>query len=82
MPICFYERPTLIPVFANRKKSEEGFHFYEKRWKAKIAFSVCFAATCYRDSAHLKWGEWHHQAPSPGTILSISVSSHHSFELC
>lgn len=27
VPLCFYERPTLVPVFANLK---EGFHFYEK----------------------------------------------------
>ena len=25
MPLCFYERPTLLPVFANGKKSEEHF---------------------------------------------------------
>lgn len=33
MPLSFYERPTLVPAFANRKKSEEGFHFYAKKWK-------------------------------------------------
>ena len=26
-PLCFYERPTLLPVFDNLKKSEEDFHF-------------------------------------------------------
>lgn len=29
-PVCFYRRPTLVPVWANEKKFEEDFHFYEK----------------------------------------------------
>lgn len=28
-----YKRPTLVPVFANWKKSEEDFHFYFKKGK-------------------------------------------------
>lgn len=36
--LCFYERPTLVPVFANTKKSEEDFCFY--REKVKITFSM------------------------------------------
>ena len=27
MPLCFYERPTLVPFFTNQKKFEEDFHF-------------------------------------------------------
>lgn len=27
---AFYERPTIVPVFANQKKCED-FHFYGKR---------------------------------------------------
>ena len=42
-PFGFHERSTLVPVFTNWKKSEKNFHFYLKRWKAKIAF--CFAAS-------------------------------------
>lgn len=26
-PLCFYERPMLVPIFANQNKSEEHFHF-------------------------------------------------------
>ena len=29
--------------FHNRKKSKEDFHFYKKRWKSKIIFSIYFA---------------------------------------
>ena len=47
-PLCFYERPTLVPVFANPGKSAEDFCFYGKMQQAKIAFSICFAASCYR----------------------------------
>ena len=47
--LCFYERLTFtkLPIFANLK-SKEDFCFYEKRWKAKIAFSICFTVSCYR----------------------------------
>lgn len=42
--LCFiYKRLTLVPVFAN-KEIWEDFSFYDKRWKAKIGFSVSFAA--------------------------------------
>ena len=43
MPLHFYKRPTLVPVFINQNKSEEDFCFYEKRLKVKIALRVCFA---------------------------------------
>lgn len=29
-PLSFSERPTLVPVFTNRKKSQEDFQFYKK----------------------------------------------------
>lgn len=44
MPLHFYERPTLVPIFTNWKKCKEDFHVYEKWWKAKIAVRVGFAA--------------------------------------
>lgn len=48
MPLCFYRRTTLVPVFADPKKSEGDFHFYKKKKKKKakseIVFSVSFAA--------------------------------------
>ena len=47
--LCFYKTPTLVPVFASEKKLEEDFHLYQKR--AKIAFNICFAVSCYRGSA-------------------------------
>ena len=30
-PLFFYERPILVTVFANGKKSEGDFHFYTKK---------------------------------------------------
>lgn len=30
LPFHFYERPMLVPVFVNQKKSEEDFCFYKK----------------------------------------------------
>lgn len=29
LPLCFYQRPTLVPVFANQNISQKDFHFYE-----------------------------------------------------
>lgn len=43
MPLHFCKRSALL--FANQKKSEEDSGFYEKRQKAKIPFSVGFAAS-------------------------------------
>lgn len=71
MTLGFYDRPTLVPVFANRKQSEGGFHFYEKRQKLKIVFSICFAASRYRGWAHPKQREWPHESPSLGMTLGI-----------
>lgn len=30
LPLRFYKRPILVPVFANQNTSEEDFHLYEK----------------------------------------------------
>ena len=41
-PLCFYERPTLVPAFTNQKKSKEHFHFYEKaESKNSIRYLFC-----------------------------------------
>ena len=64
-----------------KRNPKENFPFYEKRQKVKIAFSICFVVSCYRGTCTPS-SKWHHQAPSLGTTLSISSSSHHSFELC
>ena len=43
MPLCFYERRTLVPVFANQKKFKDSFHFY----KMVIASSL-YAILAYK----------------------------------
>lgn len=35
MTLGFYERPTLVTVFSNQKKSAEGFRFCENKAKKK-----------------------------------------------
>lgn len=69
---CFHE---LIEV-------QRGYLFYVKGWKAKIAVSVCLAASHYRSSLRLQERELGHQAPPPGTTLRIPAASCVSSELC
>lgn len=58
MTLGFYERPTLVTVFSNQKKSAEGFRFCENKAKKKRkemkTFSICFAGSHYRDCVHPK----------------------------
>lgn len=48
-PLCFYERPMLVPVFVNRKKSKENFHVYE----IVIASSLCAISAHGRFHTHV-----------------------------
>ena len=72
----FYERPTLVPVSANREKSEENLCFYEKRQKAKVAFSICFLVS---QSLQKQLTPWATGVVPPGsfprTTLSIKLPS-------
>lgn len=47
IPLFFYKSLTLVPVFTNRTQSREYFHFYEKKQKMEIVFSICFAARLF-----------------------------------
>lgn len=54
----------------------------EKKTKSKTSIQHLFFNSPQRVSVHLEQqGKWHRPAPSLGTTLSISASSHHSFEL-
>jgi len=83
MPFCFYERPTSVTVFANWKKYEEDFSFYEKRWNVIIVINICFAASCYRGSQSgpsnlLPWEpQWASQPPA--TRVQSSAQRHTYF---
>ena len=81
MPIEFYERPILVHISTNQKKSEEDFYFYEKRQKVKIAWGVCFTVSHYRGSMHPEQLVRCYQAALLGILLRISALSCHSFEL-
>ena len=85
--VCFtllhiYDIPTLVPGFANAKKSEEVFFLLlqkKKRQNVKTAFSVCFATSCT---------EVAYTQSSLNAIVMLlyrklhSASGHHSYELC
>lgn len=58
MPLCFYERDILVPVFTNQKKFNKDFCFYEKGEKQKILFSIRFAVSQH---THTKQGVWRHK---------------------
>lgn len=74
----FYERPTLVSVFANRKKSEEDFRFYEKgeKWKQWSEFVL---QQFHRGSVSPKQREGSCPTPSlgslrPPSLWTVSVS--------
>lgn len=80
MPLCFYGRHILEPVFTDQKESKEDFHLYKK---VRITFSVCLAASRYGGSAHIKQRgppkSPPQDLPSPSQHqASVTVSSHHS----
>lgn len=69
-------------LFAHWKKPEEDFHFYGKKTKSQNSVQCLFCCpVVYRVNTCPKQQDGHCQSPSPGTTLSISASSHHSFEL-
>lgn len=80
-PLCFYRRPTLLPVLTKQKKD---FCFHNERLKVKIAFSVCFTESRAWSS------ERGPPAPSLGPTLTFQPQatraldgiSEHQFVLC
>ena len=82
-PLGFYERPTLVPVFAIWKKSELDIRFYKKKGENQEFRSVFVSQGVVMEAASSPWQqEWHHQASFPGTTPSISASSYQSSERC
>lgn len=72
-PLCFYERPTLVPVFTSLKKSEEDFRFYSKRQKVRVILYLFCSDQLQRQCLPHAW-EWHSQAPS----LKLHSASQHA----
>lgn len=72
-PLRFYERPTLVPVFANGKKSEKDLRFHKKWRKARIALSLCFATSRAALGAAERRG--------PAKLLPRSYGQHLSIRL-
>lgn len=82
-PLYFYKRPTLAPAFATGKKSKENFHFQANRWKVKIVSALVLQQPLQRQCApHPPPPRQEQHPPSSFSRLSISASSHESFELC
>lgn len=82
-PLHFYERPTLVPVFPNQRNPKRIFPFTNKgerensiqpSFRGKL-LQRQLASTLSSKSGPAR------QAPSQGTMPSISAPSPHSFEL-
>ena len=76
MPLYLYRRPTLLPVFTIQKKYKEDFHFYEKKWKVKIAFNVCFAGILIEEAYALR-GRMAPPSSFPGYYTQHSIKPPH-----
>lgn len=77
MPLCFSDRPTLLPVLPTKIK--EDFSFYEKRtqkWCAilVLAWTVRGTVCMWVSESATKLCTWGH-------TLSTSASGHQSFEI-
>jgi len=78
-PLPFFERPTWVPIFTNRKTSREDFRFYEKG-KKQTQRSVFVSQQAITERVRMQQLEWRHQASSPGTALNISAARCLGFE--
>ena len=56
MSLCFYESSVLVPVFANQKKSEDDFHFYEMVI-ASLFYAILACTRFHRNALFLDSGE-------------------------
>lgn len=72
IPLPFYERPTLVPIFANQKIWGE-FSLLWKQAKSENGVQCVRAVSHYGDSAPEH--EWHSHASALGTTLSIKPPS-------
>ena len=95
-PLCFQERPTLVPLFTNWKKSEEDLHFKEKGRKLKTVFCLdTFGSEAYKVSLHqttrVAMGSSFHRnhhtqhlgsRPAPLCTGSVSIRASRPLILC
>lgn len=70
-PVHFYERPTFVPGFANRKKSKKK----TKKGKRENSPSICFAAAIV-EAAHIPSSE-----RGPTKLLSGNHTQHQAPEV-
>lgn len=89
MTISFYERPILVFVFANWKKSEENFCFYEKKKvKSKNCVQCLFCNKHHRGGTHpAKIPPWEPQSASQHPVaialtVSVNIYALSKFILC
>lgn len=71
MPLCYYERPTLITVSTNQKKSEEYFASTKKPRSDNSIRHLLYSEPL--QSSHSGPREWPAQAPSQETIQHLSI---------
>lgn len=77
MPLDFYERLTLVPVFGNLRNLKMIFAFAKKKsWKAKIGFSIYICREPIKLEAVHSWAvRGALRGSFLGTTLSLSTSS-------
>ena len=81
IPLHFYERPTLVPVSTNQKKSEEDVWFYEKKAKSKNSIQHLLCIEPFLEATRPRVERVAPPSSFPGTILSLPASCCCSLEL-
>ena len=85
MPLNFYERAILVPVFANWKKSKEWFHFYKKKnGKSKNSIQDLFSSVQFsRWTDYLRPHESQHtRPPCPSPTPGVHPDSRSLSQWC
>jgi len=87
IPLCFFERPTLVLVFANQKKSKEDVCFMKKSKKQKSCSVLVYSETLRSQhtpdstcgAAQLLPRELHSASQGQATIVLNCVCEHLCF---
>ena len=77
MPLCFYKRPILVPIFTNQRRSKQNFCLYKKK---KVALEMqAFCKREWHNTNFATLGDTCRQVGDREKTCPLSGSSHNRF---